>query len=158
MPQPYFEMEELWSVTPWVNRLYFKSSRNSSYLGLRLVKARHKNLFPLLSGVKPHPMVGSGRYAEPITVKWQLSSPQSMLQIRAIWDSKGSANGLVEGRPNQSPLHCIYICSGRFICNAKWMLCYGELYKKKFPIYFCSSLYRAFYVSKGIVETVYQFL
>ena len=69
MPQPYFEMEESRSVTPWVNRLYFESPRASSFLGLRLVKARHKNLVPLLSGVKPDPMVGSGRYAEPIPVK-----------------------------------------------------------------------------------------
>ena len=58
---------------PWVNRLYFESPRASSFLGLRLVKARHKNLVPLLSGVKPDPMVGSGRYAEPIPVKCPLT-------------------------------------------------------------------------------------
>ena len=69
MPQPYFEMEESRSVTPWVNRLFFESPRASSFLGLRLVKRRPKNLVPLLSGVKPDPMVGSGRYAEPIPVK-----------------------------------------------------------------------------------------
>ena len=69
MPQPYFEMEKSRSVTPWVNRLYFESPRASSFLGLRLVKTRHKNLVPLLSGVKPDPMVESGRYAEPIPVK-----------------------------------------------------------------------------------------
>ena len=62
-------MEESRSVTPWVNRLYFESPHASSFLGLRLVKARHKNLVPLFSGVKPDPMVGSGRYAEPIPVK-----------------------------------------------------------------------------------------
>ena len=62
-------MEESRSVTPWVNRFYFESPRASSFLGLRLVKARHKNLFPLFSGVKPGPMVGSGRYAESIPVK-----------------------------------------------------------------------------------------
>ena len=76
MPQPYFEMEESRSVTPWVNRLYFESPRASSFLGLRLVKTRHKNLVPLLSGVKPDPMVGSGRYAKPIPVK----SPMGILQ------------------------------------------------------------------------------
>ena len=69
MPQPYFEIEESRSVTPWVNRLYFESPRASSFLGLRLVKKRHKNLVPLLSGVKPDTRVGSGRYAEPIPVK-----------------------------------------------------------------------------------------
>ena len=69
MPQPYFEMEESRSVTPWVIRLYFESPRASSFLELRLVRTRHKNLVPLLSGVKPDPMVGSGRYAEPIPVK-----------------------------------------------------------------------------------------
>ena len=69
MPQPYFEMEESRSVTPWVNRLYFESPGASSFLGLQLVKKRHKNLVPLLSGVKPDPMVRSGRYAEPIPVK-----------------------------------------------------------------------------------------
>ena len=69
MPQPYFEMEESRSVTPWDNQLYFESPRAKSFLGLRLVKTRHKNLVPLLSGVKPDPMVGSGRYAEPIPVK-----------------------------------------------------------------------------------------
>ena len=68
MPQPYFEMEESRSVTPWVNRLYFDSPRASSFLGLRLVKKGYKNLVPLLSGVKPDPMVWSGRYAEPIPV------------------------------------------------------------------------------------------
>ena len=72
MPQPYSEMEESRSVTPWVNRLYFESPRASRFLGLRLVKARHKNLVPMLSGVKPDPMVGSGRYAEPIPVKCPL--------------------------------------------------------------------------------------
>ena len=77
MPQPYFEMEESRSVTPWVNRLYFESPRASSFLGLRLGKARHKNLVPLLSGVKPDPMVGSGRYAEPIPVKSPLASSGS---------------------------------------------------------------------------------
>ena len=74
MPQPYFEMEESRSVTPWVNRLYFESPRASSFLELRLVKRRHKNLIPLLSGVKPGPMVGSGRYAEPIPVKYPIAS------------------------------------------------------------------------------------
>ena len=69
MPKPSFEMEESRSFTPWVNRLYFESPRASSFLGLRLVKARHKNLVPLFSGVKPDPMVGSGRYAESIPVK-----------------------------------------------------------------------------------------
>ena len=69
MLQPSFEMEESRSVTPWVNRLYFESPRASSFLGLWLVKARHKNLVPLFSGVKPDPMVGSGRYAESIPVK-----------------------------------------------------------------------------------------
>ena len=37
-----------------------------------MVKARQKNLVPLLSGVKPHPRVGSGCYAYPITVKCPL--------------------------------------------------------------------------------------
>ena len=37
------------SVTSWVNRLSFESPRASSFLGLRLVKARHKNLLPFLS-------------------------------------------------------------------------------------------------------------
>ena len=69
MPQPSFEMDESRSVTPWVNRLYFESPRASSFLGLWLVKARHKNLVPLFSGVKPYPMGGSGRYAESIPVK-----------------------------------------------------------------------------------------
>ena len=73
MLQPSFEMEESRSVTPWVNRLYFESPRASSFLGLRLVKARHKNLVPLFSGVKPDPMVGSGRYAESIPVKSPLT-------------------------------------------------------------------------------------
>ena len=66
---PILKMEESRSVTPWVNRLYFESPRVSSFLGLRLVKKRHKNLVPLSSGVKPDPMVGSGRYVEPIPVK-----------------------------------------------------------------------------------------
>ena len=74
MPQPYFEMEESRSVTPWVNRLYFESPRASRSLGLRLVKTRPKNLVLLLSGVKPDPMVGSGRYAEPTPVKSPVSS------------------------------------------------------------------------------------
>ena len=69
-------MEESRSVTPWVNRLYFESPRASSFLGLRLVKARHENLVPLFSGVNPDPMVGSGRYAESIPVK----SPMGILQ------------------------------------------------------------------------------
>ena len=77
MPQPYSEMEESRSVTPWVNRLYFESPRASSFLGLRLVKARHKNLVPLLSGVKPDPMVGSGRYAEPIPIKCPIARPSN---------------------------------------------------------------------------------
>ena len=64
-----FEMKESRSVTPWVNRLYFESPHASSFLGLRLVKARHKNLVPLFSGVKPDPMVKSGRCAESIPVK-----------------------------------------------------------------------------------------
>ena len=80
MPQPYFEMEESRSVTPWVNRLYFESPRASSFLGLRLVKTRHKNLVPLLSGVKPDPVVGSGRYAEPIPVK----SPLGLYRCSSI--------------------------------------------------------------------------
>ena len=78
MPQPYSEMEESRSVTPWVNRLYFESPRASSFLGLRLVKAKHKNLVPLLSGVKPDPMVGSGRYTEPIPVKCPLGAHVTM--------------------------------------------------------------------------------
>ena len=69
MPQPSFEMEESRSVTPWVNRIYFESPSASSFLGLRLVKARHKNIVPLFSGVKPDPMFGSVRYAESIPVK-----------------------------------------------------------------------------------------
>ena len=80
MPQPYFEMEESRSVTPQVNRLYFESPRASRFLGLRLVKTRHKNLVPLLSGVKPDPMVGSGRYAEPIPVK----SPVTLLSLVTV--------------------------------------------------------------------------
>ena len=48
MPHPYFEMEE-----SRFNRLYFESPRASSFFRLRLVKARHRNLVPLLSGVKP---------------------------------------------------------------------------------------------------------
>ena len=62
-------MEESRSVTSWVNRLYFEWPRALSFLGLRLAKTRHRNLVPLLFGVKPHPRVGSGRYSEPITVK-----------------------------------------------------------------------------------------
>ena len=81
MPQPYFEMEESRSVTPWVNRLYFESPRVSSFLGLRLVTTRHKTLVPLLSGVKPDPMVGSGRYAEPIPVK----SPMALPPLYLLW-------------------------------------------------------------------------
>ena len=68
-------MEESRSVTSWVNRLYFEWPRALSFLGLRLAKTRHKNLVPLLFGVKPHPRVGSGRYSEPITVKCPLSNP-----------------------------------------------------------------------------------
>ena len=79
MPQPYSEMEESRSVTPRVNRLYFESPRASSFLGLRLVKARHKNLVPLLSGVKPDPMVGSDRYTEPIPVKCPVGILQNMV-------------------------------------------------------------------------------
>ena len=81
MPQPYFEMEESRSVTPWVNRLYFESPRASSFLGLRLVKTRHKNPVPLLSGVKPDPMVGSGRYAEPIPVKSPMEKIDSLFKV-----------------------------------------------------------------------------
>ena len=36
---------------------------------------RGKNLVPLFSGVKPDPMVGSGRYAESIPVKSPLVAP-----------------------------------------------------------------------------------
>ena len=64
MPHPYFEMEESKWVTPWVNRIFSESPRAWNFLGLRLVKARHKNLIPVLSRVKPHPSVGSGRYAQ----------------------------------------------------------------------------------------------
>ena len=66
-------MEESRSVTSWVNRLYFEWPRALSFLGLRLVKTRHKNLVPLLFGVKPHPRVGSGRYSGPINVKCPLA-------------------------------------------------------------------------------------
>ena len=79
MPQPYFEMEESMSVTPWVNRLYFESPRASSFPGLRLDKTRQKKLVPLLSGVKPDPMVRSGRYADPIPVKSPLGILQNMV-------------------------------------------------------------------------------
>ena len=65
-------MEESRSVTPWVNRLNFEPPHALSFLELQLVKTRHKNLVPLLSGVKPDPMVGSGRYAESIPVKCPL--------------------------------------------------------------------------------------
>ena len=78
MPQPYFEMEGSRSATPWVNRLYCEAPRASSFLGLRLVKARHKNLVPLLSGVKPDPMVGSGRYAQPIPVKCPVAGQEGV--------------------------------------------------------------------------------
>ena len=84
-------MEESRSVTPWVNRLYLESPRASSFLGLRLVKTRHKNLFPLLSGVKPDPIVGSGRYAEPIPVK----SPLETLQWRHMGVLASQMNLLV---------------------------------------------------------------
>ena len=82
MPQPSFEMEESRSVTPWVNRRYFESPRASSFLGLQLVKARHKNLAPLFSGVKPDPMVGSGRYAESIPIKSPLGQSTSALRTK----------------------------------------------------------------------------
>ena len=72
-PQPYFEMEESRSVTTWVYRLYFESPHASSFYGLQLVKTKHKNLVPLLFGVKPDLMVGSGRYAKPIPVKSPLA-------------------------------------------------------------------------------------
>ena len=77
MPQPSFEMEESRSVIPWVNRLYFESPRALSFLRLRLVKARHKNLVPLFFGVKSDPMVGLGRYAESIPVKCPISADQA---------------------------------------------------------------------------------
>ena len=114
MPQPYSEMEESRSVTPWVNRLYFKSPRASSFLGLRLVKARHKNLVSLLSWVKPDSMVGSGWYAEPIPVKCPLldlgngsppvlcfdsSPPRCCIYVSVNWVSIGSGSGL-------SPVRC----------------------------------------------------
>ena len=76
-------MEESRSVTPWVNRLYLKSPRASSFLGLRLVKTKHKNLVPLLSGVKPDPMVGLGRYAEPIPVKSPLLSLGGLAEVQS---------------------------------------------------------------------------
>ena len=97
MPQPSFEMEESRSVTPWINRLYFESPRASSFLGLRLVKARHKNLISLFSGVKPDPMVGSGRYAESIPVKSPLKTSQCLFAVL--------------GRP--CLYHCIIICAFR---------------------------------------------
>ena len=99
MPHPYFEMEGSRSVTSWVNRLYFESPRALSFLGLRLVKTRHKNLVPLLFGVKPHPRVGWGRCSESITVKCPLSSlspcllctsRRSSWQYRAKRDSSTS--------------------------------------------------------------------
>ena len=48
-------------------------------------------LVPLLSGVKPHPMVGSGRYAEPIPVKspvmWKVfyATPSSCANCRVAY-------------------------------------------------------------------------
>ena len=97
MPQPYVEMEESRSVTPWVNRLYFESPRASSFLGLRLVKKRHKYLVPLLSGVKPDPRVGSGRYAEPIPVKSPL--------VMGVKVSLVCSNSTVFLRMDISPQH-----------------------------------------------------
>ena len=52
-----------------VRTLYFELPRASSLLGVRLAKARRKNLVPLLSGVKPHPCLWSGQYSELTTVK-----------------------------------------------------------------------------------------
>ena len=60
-----------------LNTLYFEPPRASSLLGVRLVKARRKNLVPLLSGVKPHPCLWSGQYTEPTTVK----CPPRLVQI-----------------------------------------------------------------------------
>ena len=108
MPQPYFEMEESRSVTPWVNRLYFEWPRASSFLGLWLVKTRHKNLVPLLSGVKPGPMVGSGRYVEPIPVKSPITGRHCIVQgINDVPDSKvhGANMGPIWGRQDPGGPH-----------------------------------------------------
>ena len=69
MTHTYFKMEEWRSVTPWCDRLFFETPRASSFLGLQLVKMRHKNLVPLFFGVSTYPSLGSGRRAEPINVK-----------------------------------------------------------------------------------------
>ena len=61
----------------FVSTLYFELPRASSLLGVRLAKARRKNLVPLLSGVKPHPCLWSGQYSEPTTVK----CPPRLVQI-----------------------------------------------------------------------------
>ena len=87
-------MEESRSVTPWVNRLYFESPRASSFLGLRLVKARHKNLVPLFSGVKPDPMLGSGRYAESIPVKSPLAPRHNQHTVTIITGKERCVNRL----------------------------------------------------------------
>ena len=90
MPQPYFEMEESRSVTPWVNRLNLVSG---ALLDCDWCKTRHKNLVPLLSGVKPDPMVGSGRYAESIPVK----SPVAAGCVWRVWhDAVWDVSYLVE--------------------------------------------------------------
>ena len=112
MPQPSFEMEESRSVTPWVNRLYFESPRASSFLGLRLVKARHKNLVPLFSGVKPDPMVGSGRYAESIPVKsplafWRARPFRRLCQGIQVWYYK--ANIFLDWSRSIRVIHVLHI-------------------------------------------------
>ena len=113
-------MEESRSVTPWVNRLYFESPRASSFLGLRLVKAKHENLVPLFSGVKPDPMVGSGRYAESIPVKSPLAGGGVALRpwgLRLLLGSSTWSNSMVgELRSGEKGFATIYVTgSHRFL-------------------------------------------
>ena len=60
-------------------------------------KKRHKNLVPLLSGVKPDPRVGSDRYAEPIPVKSPL--------VMGVKVSLVCSNSTVFLRMDISPQH-----------------------------------------------------
>ena len=63
-------MKESRSVTPWVNRLYFESPRASSFLGLRLVKTRHKkpSSFVIRGQTWPYGRVGSVCWADPCKI------------------------------------------------------------------------------------------
>ena len=104
MPQPYFEMGESRSVTPRVNRLYFEWPRTSSFLGLRLVKLRHKNQVHLLSRVKPRPRVMSVWFAEPITVKCPLRDNSLTNRDYKLQLSSWGADCVLKHAQNQIPV------------------------------------------------------